>query len=270
MLPVVQAAVGDPSSLSIVAIEITECQNGYARVGAVPDNSRCEPGGGGTCVDTEQVFLRADGENWTYLTSGTGISCTDPALEPDLARACEALSLRDAQTVRAEQVLMEYLADNPDVVVHSPTLHVGADMVALVGRNVDEGAAATVLDLTGSSASTIAQLTVPDQRFTDAFPVQIGDVTGDGEDDVLLPLEAASARIGIVASNENGRWHLVRADSGGGDTTDELVFARDPRFEDGRLVTTYNDCVPNCAEGTQRDVVWVYVRAEDLFRKAAS
>ena len=221
-------------------------------------------------MDTEQVFLRADGENWTYLTSGTGISCTDTDLEPDLASACEALGLRDALAVRAEQVLTDYLADNPDVVVYSPTLHVGADMVALVGRDVDEGAAVTVLDLTGSSASTIAQLTVPDQRFTDAFDVQVGDVTGDGEDDVLLPLDAASARIGIVASNENGRWHLIHADPGGGATAGDVVFARDPRFESGRLVTTDNDCVPNCASGTQTDIVWAYVRADDVFRKAAS
>ena len=83
-----------PASLSIVAIEITECQNGYARVGAVPDNARCEPGGSRTYVDTEQIFLRADGENWTYPTSATGISCTDTTLEPDLASACEALGLR--------------------------------------------------------------------------------------------------------------------------------------------------------------------------------
>ncbi len=91
-----------------MAIEITECQNGYARVGAVPDNSRCDPAGGGTCVDTEQV-------------------------------------------------LADYLTANPDVVVSTPPLDVGGDPVALVGRDVDEGAAV----------------------------------------DVLLPLDAASARIGL-------------------------------------------------------------------------
>ena len=153
MLPVVQAAVGDPSSLSIVAIEITECQNGYARVGAVPDNSRCDPAGGRACVDTEQV-------------------------------------------------LADYLTANPDVVVSTPPLDVGGHVVALAGREVDEGAAVAVavLDLTG----------------------------------------------------------------------DDVVFAREPRFENGRLATTDNDCVPTCASGTQTDVLWVYVRVDDVFRTAAS
>jgi len=83
--------------VSIIAVEIGECQNGYARVSAIPDNSKCVRGGGGSCYQPEQVFLKAVADQWVYLTNGSGIACATIAsqpLGPDLLAACEALGLR--------------------------------------------------------------------------------------------------------------------------------------------------------------------------------
>jgi hypothetical protein len=95
MLPTVRQALEPGAEIAIVAVGVRECQHGYARVTAKPDNSSCgEPGG--SCLDDEQVFLAATRTGWTYLTSGTGISRgTDPDLGPDLLTACVELGLRD-------------------------------------------------------------------------------------------------------------------------------------------------------------------------------
>jgi hypothetical protein len=81
-------------TVEIVGVDIRECQNGYARVFAQPDQSTCGQTGG-SCYENEQVFLRDDGGSWVYITSGTGIACTDPDLRPpELETACVALGLR--------------------------------------------------------------------------------------------------------------------------------------------------------------------------------
>ncbi len=96
ILPVVadelEAAAG--SGLQIVSVNLQQCRNGYARVFAVPDNSRCgHPGG--ACAETEQVFLTDHAGQWSHLTSGTGIACeADHDLFPALLAACQALGLR--------------------------------------------------------------------------------------------------------------------------------------------------------------------------------
>ena len=96
ILPVVadelEAAAG--GALHIVAVDLQQCRNGYARVFAVPDNSWCgHPGG--ACAETEQVFLADHAGQWSHLTSGTGIACeADDDLFPALLAACRALGLR--------------------------------------------------------------------------------------------------------------------------------------------------------------------------------
>jgi hypothetical protein len=96
ILPVVaaelEAAAG--GGLHIISVDLQQCQNGYARVLAVPDDSLCgHPGG--ACVDNEQVFLADHAGQWSHLTSGTGIACeADDDLFPALLAACQALGLR--------------------------------------------------------------------------------------------------------------------------------------------------------------------------------
>ena len=91
--PTRQALEAD-GGIQIIGVIVRDCQNGYARVTAVPDNGTCGEAGG-SCLENEQVFLATTGAGWSYLTSGTGISCaTDDDLFPALLTACEGLGLR--------------------------------------------------------------------------------------------------------------------------------------------------------------------------------
>jgi hypothetical protein len=92
ILPVLRDHLEHPGGLHIATVNVRQCQNGYARVFAVPEDSTCgQPNG--SCNESEQVFLRASGDSWSVLTSGTGISCQDADVSPDLSLACSALGL---------------------------------------------------------------------------------------------------------------------------------------------------------------------------------
>lgn len=90
MLTAVRRELPIGSPLIWESVSIQECQNGYARVYAHPGNVPA----GSNVEDSEQVFLKyAEGE-WTVITSGTGIACTDSDLSPELRQACVGLGLR--------------------------------------------------------------------------------------------------------------------------------------------------------------------------------
>lgn len=94
ILPATRQALEADGGIQITGMIVRDCQNGYARVTAVPDNGTCGEAGG-SCFENEQVFLTTTGAGWGYLTSGTGISCaTDDDLFPALLAACEGLGLR--------------------------------------------------------------------------------------------------------------------------------------------------------------------------------
>jgi hypothetical protein len=101
ILPPVRHRLEQDGSPHIVRVNVLECRNGYARVFASADKSTCgQPGG--SCYETEQVFLRASGGSWTVLTYGTGISCQDADIKPDLSLACSALGLLPTPAASAE------------------------------------------------------------------------------------------------------------------------------------------------------------------------
>ena len=90
MLTAVRRELPIGSPLIWESVSIQECQNGYARVYAHPGNAPA----GSHVEDGEQVFLKhAEGE-WSVITSGTGIVCTDSDLWPELRQACVGLGLR--------------------------------------------------------------------------------------------------------------------------------------------------------------------------------
>jgi hypothetical protein len=95
-LPVLKRAFDDTASkLRVVQARVERCRNDYAQVFAVPDMAVCDPGLG-YCYETEQVFLRWQGDRWQILTSGTGISCGDGTETLRLIiRICGALGYPD-------------------------------------------------------------------------------------------------------------------------------------------------------------------------------
>ena len=83
ILPVIQAEMGS----TFGSISIQECQNGYAHLSALVADP--QPG----MESGEQVFMKAVGEDWQILVTGTGTDCQPPFLPPELETACTALGL---------------------------------------------------------------------------------------------------------------------------------------------------------------------------------
>jgi hypothetical protein len=89
-LPGLKATMDDAAeNLTIVRVKVTRCQNDYALVLAVPDNSGCQQGG--SCFDSAQVILHWNAAKWNILDSGTDIGCTSIPLSTDRLAACKAL-----------------------------------------------------------------------------------------------------------------------------------------------------------------------------------
>jgi hypothetical protein len=93
ILTVVRTLVALPPSERIVSVQVKQCQNGYARVIAVPSNATCgQPGG--TCFDNDQILLEAVAGHWSFLDSGSGLDCSNPQrIPPNDLPACRALGL---------------------------------------------------------------------------------------------------------------------------------------------------------------------------------
>lgn len=89
--------------------------------------------------------------------------------------------------------------------------------------------------------------------------ISVGDLTGDGLPDFLVPLNAADNVPGAVISQDgaSGGWRYVPYRQGAS-PTQQFLFARDARIQDGRLVTTYDSCNPSCATSKPVAVTWIY------------
>ena len=81
----------DPATGLIIArVDVKRCRNNYAHVFAItaPDPS------GRSEYENEQLFLRRVNGRWVSVAEGTGISCEDPDLRPEMLSACRALGYR--------------------------------------------------------------------------------------------------------------------------------------------------------------------------------
>jgi len=168
----------------------------------------------------------------------------------------------DSSTSRAgtpAAVLAAFLAAHRDSVVHTHPIVSGRSHIAIVGRNrgVHDHVIA-VLSLDHVSAIPLANLSLPYPSFEFApdTPLRVADATGDGAPDVLVRLLAADNEPGVVVSNDGAAWRLVPVSS---DATD-VYIARDPTFKAGRLTSTSNDCIPDCADGRMTTITWRYDR----------
>jgi len=91
-------------------------------------------------------------------------------------------------------------------------------------------------------------------------PLLTEDVTGDGEPDFVVPLEAASTAPYQVVSNDGGSWRQVPF---GAPNRITVTDPDDPRPD--RFVTSSNLCEPTCAAGRYRRESWRYAKAEGMY-----
>jgi hypothetical protein len=98
--------------------------------------------------------------------------------------------------------------------------------------------------------------------------ISVADVTRDGRPDFLIPLNAADNVPGVVVSQDGGPggsgWRYVPYTQGSS-TARFYTFARAAQFRGNTLVTTYDNCNPNCAQGANYTITWTYERTAGAF-----
>jgi hypothetical protein len=156
---------------------------------------------------------------------------------------------------------------NPFVAVHSaPTLDDGTTVAVAAFSYDPDGHPVQVLRYRDGQWTQIAGLASPTGFGTPAAgyvdlepqgPVAVADVTGDGRPDFLLAANGADNIPGFVLSEDGGPWHYIPF-SGPYAQPPTEVIARDPQFVGNKVETDYDNCVPDCAGGTNTTVVWTY------------
>jgi hypothetical protein len=147
----------------------------------------------------------------------------------------------------------------PQVVVQTAPVRDDGALVALVG--VQTGVASGRVLILGYRATgwiTLARLAVSEFPIVPASPVQVADVTGLGRPDFLVLVAAADNTPGVVVGQVAGRWELI---PNAGPFPTSRYMAREPAFLGDRLVSQYDNCMPNCAAGTVTRIDWTFDRS---------
>ena len=163
----------------------------------------------------------------------------------------------------------------PVVSVHSPPVPDDGLIVAVAAFSyASTGHPVQVLSYVDGHWSIIATLgpdlgppvqPQPDTlELVSGAPVSVADVTGDGLPDFLIKLEAADNSPGVVVSQDGGPWRYV---PNTGPYASSDVVSKDPEFLDGKLVSTYDDCVPDCASGHSYQFTWTYQPSSGQFTR---
>lgn len=92
LLPTVANLFPENPRWQILDVQIAECRGGYVRLFALADQSICTTDVP-QCLENEQVFLQDVAGAWTYLDSGTGLSCLEAQfMSPPIIQACAVLT----------------------------------------------------------------------------------------------------------------------------------------------------------------------------------
>jgi hypothetical protein len=161
------------------------------------------------------------------------------------------------------------------VSVHSAPVKDGSKTVAVAAFSYSAtGHPVQVLSYAAGRWSTVAtlgpDLGPPAQPRADVnllslapgAPISVADVTGDGLPDFLIIVQAADNTPGIVVSQDGGRWRYI---PNSGPFPTSYIVARNPRFQNGKLVSEFDDCIPDCASGHTYQIVWTYERSTGDF-----
>lgn len=169
--------------------------------------------------------------------------------------------------------------------LHTPPVTDGVSLLAVAAFSYDPNAKPLrVLVYTNGRWTETAELPpAPQQGYVTPptaamnsfwlayFPgasISVADVTKDGRPDFLIPLDAADNVPGAIVSQDGTAdatgWRYVPYTQGSS-STQRYIFARAARFQGNTLLTTYNNCKPNCADGTTSAITWAYQDKTGVF-----
>jgi hypothetical protein len=212
----------------------------------------------------------------TTTTSTTTTTTTTTPTTIPAAAASQLDSYVAAETATESAAATGIGPAQPFVSDHSPPEVDGSSVVAVAAFSYDPGGhPLQVLGYSGGHWSEVAALASPFGQFGNQVsadviyltqdPVSVADVTGDGRPDFLVMASAADNVPGFVVSQDGGTWRYIPF-LGPNAPTPTDVLAREPQFEGNTLVSDYNNCTPDCAQGQNSTITWTYDRAAGQFR----
>ena len=210
LLPVVAELFPDNDRWNIVDVEIAECRGGYVRLFASADQSVCtivSP-----CLENEQVFLQDVGGVWTYLDSGTGLSCDDPqSMSPAIVPACRALgsnlALQPPPTVLALPGRLPPVDATDEIKALFPTpvaANSGLDLVPEVFARLQASFAATGFAADVGFVSLVSTPMAGAEEVALVFEVRNREESGD---DTTPGYDLAV----VMESDQSGSWAVTSA-----------------------------------------------------------
>jgi hypothetical protein len=256
-----------------VAWEPTEPDDGPA--GITVDSSASPPPTTGTTGSPTATTAPAAADPGTGGAPG-GTTTSTTATGP----VETALSLEQQEAVDV------YLETHPHLVA-SPGVLLDDVVTLAIGVPDDPGSAVRVVQLAdGGTWIEIGSAgpPAPALPLDGARPIQIGDLTGDGDVDFVVPFLTIDAAPAGVLTGDGGRWRFVAVahppppygDGGADPPTDGNVYVvRDPveivvpegapDLARATLVSGLDTCDPWCSMGTVTRYTWTYHRASDHF-----
>ena len=218
-------------------------------------------------------------------TSQTTVTTTPPTTALPISQATTQLNIYLDSEAARETAAAQAAGQSWYGYLHTPPVADAGGLVAVAAFSYDPNAKPLqVLGYANGKWSLLAALpTPPDQGFVtpsgaamNSFwlpdfsgpSIQVADVTGDGRPDFLIPLNAADNLPGAVVSQEgagaSARWRYVPLRQGSS-VSPFYVLARSPEFRGSTLVSTYDNCTPSCAQGTNYTITWTYERNSGVF-----
>ncbi len=91
LLAAVSAVFPDRPPAPFTGVNVDACRGGFAQVVAIADQSTCSTVGQ-ECYENQRMWFQDVEGVWTYLDSGTGISCSAGETSPNIEPACAALA----------------------------------------------------------------------------------------------------------------------------------------------------------------------------------
>ena len=201
---------------------------------------------------------------------GAGGSSTTPTVGANARPTALAAAALDSFVADETAAYRRQYGAGPDSAaarlasVHSAPVPDGARLVALAAfAFAGDRHPVQLLAYGAGGWTTTSSLAPPDWPPTEpnfglplvSAPVQVAYLTDGGHPDFLVLLQAGDNTPGFVVAEQAGQWRYVPFN---GPYPPDNVLGRNPSFVDGRLISQYNDCAPDCAGGHTYQLNWTY------------